>query len=181
MKNSIKLKTNFSKTELRKIKILYKRAFPKNERKPFAMILRSLADKKGEIYGVFKGFKFVGFCVTLISQNAVLLDYLAILPKFRNQKIGSYVLSNLMQIYGDKTIFCEIESVRNLQNSNSFKIKRKKFYLVNGLKDTNIQISLWGVKMELLSNIKQAKFDEYFEIYRYAYGEKIELKIKNIS
>ena len=44
----INLKTNLSKTELKKLKILYKRAFPKSERKPFAMILRSLAEKKGE-------------------------------------------------------------------------------------------------------------------------------------
>lgn len=46
----INLKTNLSKTELKKIKTLYKRSFPKSERKPFAMILRSCAEQKGVSY-----------------------------------------------------------------------------------------------------------------------------------
>lgn len=178
----VNLKTNLSKTELKKLKILYKRAFPKSERKPFAMILRSYAEQKGEIYAVFRGAKFAGLAIILISQEAVLLDYLAILPKFQSQKIGSAVISKIMQIYSEKTIFCEIESTENLQNSlNSAKFKRKKFYLSNGLFSTSIKISLWGVKMELLSTKKEASFDEYFQIYRYAYGDKFELKIKNLN
>ena len=177
----INLKTKLSKTELKKIKTLYKRSFPKCERKPFAMILRSCAEQKGEIYAVYKNAKFVGLCVSLISSGAVLIDYLAILPKFQSQKIGSAVLLKIMQIYSEKTIFCEIESTENLQNSlNSAKFKRKKFYFSNGLFSTGIKISLWGVKMELLSSAKNAKFDEYFEIYRHAYGDKFELKIEQI-
>ncbi|MBQ3674029.1 MAG: GNAT family N-acetyltransferase [Campylobacter sp.] len=175
----INLKTKLSKTELKKIKTLYKRSFPKCERKPFAMILRSWCENRGEIYGVFNGDKFAGLVLTLISPNAVLIDYLAILPKFQSQKIGGAVLSNLMQIYKDKAIFCEIESTENVWE-NSLKFRRKRFYLKNGLFDTGIKISLWGVKMELLSNRKNAKFDEYFEIYRHAYGDKFELKIKQI-
>ena len=178
----INLKTNLSKTELKKLKILYKRAFPKSERKPFAMILRSWCENRGEIYGVFSGDKFAGLVLTLISPNAVLIDYLAILPKFQSQKIGSAVLSKIMQIYSEKSIFCEIESTENLQNSlNSAKFKRKKFYLLNGLFGTGVKISLWGVKMELLSTKKEASFDEYFQIYRHAYGDKFELKIKNLN
>lgn len=175
----INLKTKLSKTELKKIKTLYKRSFPKCERKPFAMILRSCAEQKGEIYAVYKNAKFVGLCVSLISSGAVLIDYLAILPKFKAQKIGGAVLSNLMQIYKDKAIFCEIESTENV-SENSLKFKRKRFYLKNGLFDTGIKISLWGVKMELLSNRKNAKFDEYFKIYTYAYGANFNPKIKQI-
>lgn len=176
----INLKTNLSKTELKKLKVLYKRAFPKSERKPFAMILRSWCENRGEIYGVFSGDKFAGLVLTLISPNAVLIDYLAILPKFQSQKIGGAVLSNLMQIYKDKAIFCEIESTENVWE-NSLKFRRKRFYLKNGLFDTGIKISLWGVKMELLSTKKEASFDEYFRIYRHAYGDKFELKIKNLN
>lgn len=175
----INLKTKLSKTELKKIKTLYKRSFPKCERKPFAMILRSCAEQKGKIYAVYKNAKFVGLCVSLISPGAVLIDYLAILPKFKAQKIGGTVLSNLMQIYKDKAIFCEIESTENVWE-NSLKFKRKRFYLKNGLFDTGIKISLWGVKMELLSNLKNAKFDEYFKIYTYAYGANFNPKIKQI-
>ena len=176
----INLKTKLNKTELKKIKTLYKRSFPKCERKPFAMILRSCAKQKGEIYAVYKNAKFVGLCVSLISPGTVLIDYLAILPKFKAQKIGGAVLSNLMQIYKNKAIFCEIESTENV-SENSLKFKRKKFYLKNGLFDTGIKISLWGVKMELLSTKKEASFDEYFQIYRHAYGDKFELKIKNLN
>lgn len=178
----INLKTNLSKTELKKLKILYKRAFPKSERKPFAMILRSWCENRGEIYGVFSGDKFAGLVLTLISPNAVLIDYLAILPKFQSQKIGGAVLTNLMQIYENKTIFCEIESTENLENfEKSNKFRRKNFYLKNGFKNLGIKISLWGVKMELLSTKKEASFDEYFQIYRHAYGDKFELKIKNLN
>ncbi|MBQ9876647.1 MAG: GNAT family N-acetyltransferase, partial [Campylobacter sp.] len=178
----INLKTNLSKTELKKLKILYKRAFPKSERKPFAMILRSWCENRGEIYGVFSGDKFAGLALTLISPNAVLIDYLAILPKFQSQKIGGAVLTNLMQIYENKTIFCEIESTENLENfEKSNKFRRKNFYLKNGFKNLGIKISLWGVKMELLSTKKEASFDEYFQIYRHAYGDKFELKIKNLN
>ena len=86
-----------------------------------------------------------------------------------------------MQIYGNKTIFCEIESTENLENfEESNKFRRKNFYLKNGFKNLGIKISLWGVKMELLSNFSKAKFDEYFEIYTYAYGENFKPKIKQI-
>lgn len=177
----VNLRKNLAKSELKKVKILYKRAFPKAERKPFAMILRSWCENRGEIYGVFSGDKFAGLVLTLISPNAVLLDYLAILPKFQSQKIGGAVLANLMQIYENKTIFCEIESTENLENfEKSNKFRRKNFYLKNGFKNLGIKISLWGVKMELLSNHKNAKFDEYFKIYTYAYGANFNPKIKQI-
>ena len=177
----VNLRKNLTKNELKKVKILYKRAFPKSERKPFAVILRSCSEKKGEIYGIFENAKFVGLAITLNSPNAILIDYLAILPKYRSKKIGGAVLANLMQIYGNKTIFCEIENTENLENfSNSNKFRRKNFYLKNGFKNLDIKISLWGVKMELLSNFSKAKFDEYFEIYTYAYGENFKPKIKQI-
>ena len=61
------------------------------------------------------------------------------------------------------------------------RIKRKNFYLNNGLKETGIYISLNNIIMELLNFGESLDFEEYIGTYIYSFGEKIRKHIFEVD
>lgn len=161
--NIIPLNRDYEKSgDLQK---LYDASFPDSERKPYSMILEGLE------HGVYDAlaFEFNGRVVALSfmipHKKLVILDYLAVDPKYQNRKIGGQVLNFLEQVYG-QPVLVEIESTRN-KTADSIENKRKNFYLRNGLNDLGLEICLFGVDMELLSNgnINFKNYRQAFEWY----------------
>ena len=50
-------------------------------------------------------------------------------------------------------------------------IKRKNFYLRNGLTETALYVKLFGVEMEILSDSCKINFEEYRRLYTDTFGE----------
>jgi hypothetical protein len=55
--------------------------------------------------------------------------------------------------------------------------RRKKFYLTNGMQVLGVQVTLFGVDMELLGYNTEVNFDEYRGLYFDTYGN---LAAKNV-
>ena len=58
------------------------------------------------------------------------------------------------------------------------RIRRKEFYHRNGLTDLPYEVNLWGNRMEMLSNGRPVRFEEYLAVYRESFGPAV---TKNIS
>lgn len=157
---------------------LYCEAFPAYERKPFSMIRSMQKNGKSDVWYFEKEGKFAGLVFTINSDNVILIDYLAIAANRRGEGIGSAIISQLREYYGEKGIFVEIESIFAECENKDERLRRKQFYLNNGLIHMKVMVVLFGVEMELLGINCKLTYDEYYDFYKDNYGDFATQNIK---
>ncbi len=122
--------------------------------------------------------KFLGIVITILHKDIVLLDYFAVSPVLRGQGIGSEVLKLLNQRYQGKRILLEIEDPEEPCKNRGERLRRKAFYLRNGLTVQNYKVWLFGIKMLILTNGATVSYEEYHEIFEAVFSTQIG---KNVS
>ncbi len=154
---------------LPKIKVLYTKSFPMNERKPFSMILKNREKGITDIFAAIDdNGNFCGLAIFVFYKDIVLLDYFAVCEELRGSGIGTVLLRKIQEHFSDKRLMLEIE----LADDEPFgdKFRRKKFYLRGGMSEAGLFVRLFGVKMEILSYRCEVSFGEYLELYRMLAG-----------
>lgn len=149
---------------------LYRAAFPAHERKPFSMILSMRKKGKTDIWCLEKDGRFVGFATTINGNGIVLIDYLAVSAKQRGRGAGSRALGLLRKQYAGQGVFVEIESVFEVAKDQKERLKRKRFYLKNGMRELRVLADVFGVRMELLGWECEMDFERYQAFYRENYS-----------
>lgn len=157
-----------------RLRILYRNAFPKEERKPFSIIKKMQKLGKTDIWCFEENGKFLGMAATINSLDKILIDYFAVAKNMREKGNGGRMLESLIEHYSPRGVFLEIEIPYRDSDNYEERIRRKAFYLQHGLSEVGTQVKLFGVDMELLSTGFQMSFDEYREFYlenysRFAY------------
>ena len=156
--------------EYLRIKKLYKKAFPRCERKPFSIIKRMKSMGKTDIWYFSDEGGFVGFAATINGEREVLIDYLAIDGGVRGRGHGTAALSAMLSHYSPRGVFLEIEIPYEDAENYEERSKRRRFYLNAGLAPMNTYAKLFGVDMELLGVNCHLDYDEYKEFYLENYG-----------
>lgn len=150
MQNNIEL-VNIDINEFEKtIYSFYLEAFPKDERKPIELIRSSYNKGYTKIIKIVNNNIFVGFMIlNRCKKNGyAILDYLAILPQYRNMGIGSSAIKLLIENESKNAgIFVEIEKVGlgKDENENKLRKKRQKFYEELGFKKLKFDLILADV------------------------------------
>lgn len=150
---------------------LYRTAFPREERKPFRVIVNMARQGRTDLWCLEREGKFVGLAATINSPELVLVDYFAVSKAHRGEGIGTAALQTLMQHYGDRGLFLEIETTLGSAPNQAEREKRKRFYLAAGLEDLQVTAELLGVDMELLGIRCRLDFERYRNFYRDSYSE----------
>lgn len=150
---------------LNEINDLYIEAFPKAERKPINQIIKVCQNGYGRIIPILMDDEFVGMFITLDSDgdNTLLIDYFAIKSDYRGLSLGSKAIELLNEME-NKTIIIEIEPCVNEASNLLQRQKRKKFYENLGFKQTDINISWFGVDLELMSLNRIIDFNHYMNL-----------------
>ena len=146
---------------------LYRRAFPREERKPFAIIRRMHREGRTDVWLAKADGRFAGLATTINGGKTILLDYFAVTPRLRGQGVGSGFLQALLAKY--PSLFLEIEAADH-NDSTGEKARRKAFYLRNGLTEMHVTAILFGVRMELLGRGCSLDFDGYRAFYHDHYS-----------
>lgn len=152
------------------IRMLYLRAFPPAERKPFSVIMRMYRQGSADVWRILRCGRFAGFAATVNGGEMILLDYLAIEKRRRGQGIGSAAMAAMQDIYADKGFFVEIESTREAAPNQTQRAKRKMFYLAAGMEDLGVEAQVFGIRMELLGSRCRLDFEGYRAFYRDHYS-----------
>ncbi len=160
---------------------LYKKAFPRYERKPLWLIIRTYKKKKTDIWIIESENKFSGLAITLNCGEFILLDYFAVSSEKRGSGLGGKALRKLQEEYSCKRFFLEIESTVADCNNREERLRRKKFYLNNNMSETGLMVDLFGTEMEILGYKCTLSFDEYLGVYKENFGKIVNDKIKNIT
>lgn len=156
--------------ELRWVKRTYLESFPKSERKPFGLM--KLKAKQGvmELLAVFEKRRPVGLAITVLYRDMVLLDYFAIHRAYRGQNRGSAALALLKERYAGKRLILEIELPDEKAANREERVRRKQFYLKNGMVETGLKVCVFRVPMEVLTDGRPVTYEEYHGIYRETIG-----------
>lgn len=150
---------------------LYWKAFPKAERKPFAMIGKMYRKGKSDIWYFTRDGKFAGLIITINGDRHILLDYLAVAENQRGTGVGTEILRKMREHYAGKGVFLEIESVYEEAENRDQRLRRKHFYEKCGMKSMEVFVWLFGVKMELMGFDCALSYEEYHAFYRDNYNQ----------
>lgn len=174
----MKLSEAYQKQQLFEIEALYQRSFPQNERKPFALILKKREEGTTEILSIEdENGMFLGLAITILYRDIALLDYFAVSEQVQGQGIGSTALRLLQKRYSGKRFMLEIEATEKESADRIQRIRRKSFYLRNGMQVMPYLVSLFGVEMEILTCGCTVAFSEYHEIFEVLYGSEAGRKV----
>ncbi|MCF0260908.1 MAG: GNAT family N-acetyltransferase, partial [Erysipelotrichaceae bacterium] len=138
---------------------LYLSAFPKEERKPYEVMEDMARRGRMRLWAVEDDEGLCALAYFILGREIVILDYLAVHPDKRDQLIGSWVLNRVFESF-DKPVLVEIEST--LRDADPMKVRRKNFYLRNGLRPNPYEILLAGIPMEMMSTAP-VSFDQYYQ------------------
>ncbi len=144
---------------------LYLAAFPDVERKPFPLLLQKRDEGVAELLAIEEGGAFLGIAFTLLYEDIVLLDYFAVCPARRGQGIGSRVLTLLQQRHGGCRLLLEIEDPDEPCDNPEERLRRRAFYLRNGMTAMPYRVWLFGVKMQILTAGEPVAYEEYHRLF----------------
>ena len=150
---------------------LYQKAFPRSEKKPFAMIREMQKKGRTDIWRFTREGNFAGIIITINGDKHILLDYLAVAESQRGTGIGTEILQLMRKEYAGKGVFLEIESVYEECDNKAQRLRRKHFYEKCGMQSMEVFVWLFGVKMELMGFDCQLSFEEYHAFYRENYND----------
>ena len=157
--------------QMLKIRLLYREAFPRCERKPFSIIHAMAKRGKTDLWYFEDDGGFAGLAATINGKNEILIDYLAVAKKRRGTGVGTKMLSSMLEHYKNYGVFLEIEEADPSAENNAVRIRRKEFYLRAGLTPMDTHVKLFGVDMELLGKNCHLTFDEYRDFYLTNYSK----------
>lgn len=148
-----------------RVRRLYARAFPPEERKPFAVIRRMHRAGKTDVWVLRRDGRFAGFASTINGDGLVLIDYLAVAEALRGQGAGSAVLAALEEAYPACGLFVEIESAFEPGKDQVQRLRRRAFYARAGFRSCRTLASVFGVPMELMAHGCSVDFEAYHRFY----------------
>ena len=133
-----------SKIDVNYVKKLYKEAFPIRERMPFSRLIKLQKNNIIKMFAAYENGEPCALAITCTGSKSVLLMYLAVDDNKRGQGLGSKIIPTLCETFPHRNLLLEIEKP---DENKPMTVRRKKFYLRCGLRETGTEISLAGVPM----------------------------------
>ena len=152
-----------------------KEDFVSDEIKPIENILTLIKNSRYEVYGVFQDDEMIAYASFWKKENInlVLLDYLGVSKKYRNQGIGSKILVLIKEMLGNipYVVEAEIPTGSSLEEDKIRK-RRIEFYERNGCKKVYLMATC-GMKWQTLVNSKnEIDQKELAKLHKELYEEK---------
>ena len=152
-----------------------KEDFVSDEIKPIENILTLIKNGRYEVYGVFQDDEMIAYASFWKKENInlVLLDYLGVSKKYRNQGIGSKILVLIKEMLGNMpyVVEAEIPTGSSLEEDKIRK-RRIEFYERNGCKKVYLMATC-GMKWQTLVNSKnEIDQKELAKLHKELYEEK---------
>ena len=167
--------------DIPRVYLLYLRAFPASERKPFGKIVSMMKEGRTDLWIIRKDGRFAGFASTVNSPELVLLDYLAVCKSLRGQGVGSAAMKAILDCYAPRGVLVEIESTRIPSDNAAQRENRKRFYVNCGMTPLGTEVDLFGIRMELLGCRCMLDFGAYKAFYVNFYTKSAEKHVNPVK
>lgn len=158
-------KADFAK-EGKKIKALYIRAFPREERPPFFLIRKRAEQGRAECWSLYDGKAWAGFAYVLREGGLAYLFLLAIDEAKRGQGLGTQTIGALLRQYDGCRFFLALEKMDPSSPNYEQRQKRHDFYIHCGLKDLPFHLKEAAVVYDAMGSGAQVLPEEYRRMMR---------------
>lgn len=156
--------------DLPKVKALYYRSFPKNERRSFPELIENRLGNT-EVVSFYDDETFVGMACLLNGRDLSHIIYLAIDESLRGHGYGSKALELLHQRKYGRRVMVDIEIPDAQAENAAQRIMRKKFYLRAGYEETPVKYEWRHENYEILSfggQISETEYEQFWETLKEA-------------
>lgn len=147
--------------DINKLNILAKEAFPPKESMPLAELIELNKRDDFSFLAIYDNNNFIGYIALLLYKELCYLFFLAIDTKYRGKGYGSLVIKMIMEKYSSKIHVVDFEAIDINAINNEQRIKRKKFYLANGYKETGLFLTYNDITYELVSSDLNFNFNTF--------------------
>ncbi len=154
------IKTPWSFRDMRWLKPWFEDAFPPEERPPF-FVLYLRSNKGVDWWKIYAGGRLTGFFYVMANRELAYIFYFAIHPEFRGRGIGTAALKALLRKYRRKRLFLAVEQADPSAKNYAARVKRREFYLRNGLQDLGQKVQEGSVVYDLLGTGGAVRDEEY--------------------
>lgn len=151
----------FCNKDLRKIKMLYKEAFPKEERIPFWLLMLRTRFRSANFLAFYDKGRLCGIACLASLENLTNILYLAVDGRIRSRGYGSRILKLIRKLRPGHTITLDIETADTKADNSEQRKRRKEFYLRNGFSGSGYGYSLFGMDYEILKEHGSFKPDQW--------------------
>ena len=147
-----------------KVKALYIKSFPKEERMPWWVMRLNARRKDVGIYAWLDGEEFCGFASEVTAGTTHLVLFFAIEPEKQGMGYGSAILAALQEQY--ETIALNVELWDPEAENFSQRKRRFAFYKRNGFFDTGYHVWEIGGKFRILATCEALDVPSYKAAFR---------------
>lgn len=155
--------------EYKKVKTLYHDAFPPEERPPFFMLTAKTGSDNVDFWAIYADNKWVGLAYIISRDKLSYLFYLAVSDTERGKGYGSAIIRTLRRMYDGQQFFLALETLdKNAENYDE-RVKRRNFYMHNGLVPVDCRITEGGVTYDVMGTSPHLDTNGYIQMMnRYA-------------
>ncbi len=169
--------------ELEKTRQLYLKAFPKEERAPFYVLLEGAGRKEIDFVSAWEQEDFLGFIYALKNEELSYLFYYAVEEGFRNQGRGSRILQAYQGLCS--RLILAIEPVEEKAPNYEERKNRLAFYQKNGFESMGFFVREMGVTLEMLGpkgeSVSKTEYDALLKSFLRDYsGSEEVLSVQQI-
>ena len=102
----------------------------------------------------------------------------AVCPSRRGRNIGTTTLSLIRKRYPDRRLILEIEDPDVPCDNREERLRRRAFYLRNGMEIMPFRVDLFGVEMLILTAGGAVSFNEYHALFPAVFSDFIARFVK---
>ena len=138
-------------------------AFPPAERIPLAEMFGYAERADAAVWGFFENDQPAGFALTLRNDRCVYISYFAIRADLRGQGLGGEALRLLLRQFPGRQPVLDMEPADPESDNYEQRVRRRDFYLRNGVRETGRFTMLRGIRYAVLcagAELDAAGFEE---------------------
>ena len=147
--------------DFRKIKQLYMRAFPDEERAPFLMLVLKAKKEGVDFWSISCNGEWAGMLYIVNDRDLSYIFYLAVSEEQRGKGIGSAILKAAGELYKGRRLFLAIEQLDENAENYEQRLSRRSFYLRNGFTELRRKLREGRVTYDILGTGGDVRASEY--------------------
>lgn len=156
--------------EHKDFKKLYYSVFPKDERRPWVLLMTLIKKDKIKAFSIYDRDDFIGILVYSSFEDILWIDYLATSEDVRGNGYGHKILDILQQEHFGNRFFVEVETPDPNSEEYENQLKRISFYEHNGYSNTGVRANVFNCDFTLYSKGGTITFEDYENITVNSYG-----------
>ena len=155
---------------------LYHSSFPKEEKKPFLLILIGILKKRFEVFSIENETDgFIGLAIILKYNDLILLDFFSISSDIRSRGYGSKVLNLLKEYYNSldkaESLLKAIKTAGNVQANLAIAFGRDPYFFGTMMRELMMNNSdVYNLYLNKIRDIERrdvVNMDKYIGIYNW--------------